>query len=350
MKHLALILFLLLFSGIHSFGQDTTSTKGPKMVVVKNDGARYVGYILSDDAREILMETEQVGLIYIPKHLIKSIAPFKKEDVVTEEVAKDTSNKAPPIEEPTDSDLVDELSQEEEPDIESDSTELENHLASKYIQLDNAIPLRKGDAFVKIMPLGVEAQFPVTKNWSIGGWSTYWGFPMGFRTKYSFPMQENMHFSADLIAGTMAFGSLADFSIRDGGISPSFTFTLGDRKSNFSVKLGYIYAHEYFEGDSWTDMNGEVITWPSESWNYHMGYTSFGGMFEINPNTTFVAEALFVIGEFGVTAGGGAAVRFGNSPRNLWQLGGSLWISDGGFLPIPLPHVSYTYVFGKRNT
>ena len=42
-------------------------------VVVKNNGAEYIGKILNDDGREILLETKTLGKIYIIKSEIKSI-------------------------------------------------------------------------------------------------------------------------------------------------------------------------------------------------------------------------------------------------------------------------------------
>ena len=42
-------------------------------VVVKNNGVEYIGKILNDDGREILLETKTLGKIFITKSEIKSI-------------------------------------------------------------------------------------------------------------------------------------------------------------------------------------------------------------------------------------------------------------------------------------
>ncbi|NLB52605.1 MAG: hypothetical protein GX808_06670, partial [Syntrophomonadaceae bacterium] len=42
-------------------------------VVVKNDGARFYGRIISQDAREVLIETDELGQIFIPRHEIREI-------------------------------------------------------------------------------------------------------------------------------------------------------------------------------------------------------------------------------------------------------------------------------------
>lgn len=50
-------------------GSDSTKT----YLVVKNDGTELIGKILSDDGREVLLLTEAMGKIFIPKSDIKSI-------------------------------------------------------------------------------------------------------------------------------------------------------------------------------------------------------------------------------------------------------------------------------------
>lgn len=342
------ILLLAAMIGLNSYAQDSTTVKKEKVVVIKNDGAKYIGYILSDDAREILIETDEVGKLYIPKHFIKSIKPYDlNEEIEEQAVQRDTVYVVNvPVESPSDSnsDLTP-LSEDEE-----DSLLFQNFLSTKYIQSDNAFPLRRGESYIKFMPVGVEGWLPLTKNWSLAGWTSYLGFPMGIKTKYSFKLSEAAYLSADLTLGTMAFGSLADFSIRDRGLAVSSTLSFGDRRKNFSVKLGYAYMHEYWEGWTWTDIDGNVITQGPEAWDYHFAFTTFGGMFEIEQNTDLIVEAIFAYGEFGVSGAVGAAARFGSNPRRIWQAGGTIFMIDGTVIPIPMPNLSFTYIFSKRNT
>ena len=42
-------------------------------VITKTNGTEYIGKILSDDGREILVQTENLGKIYIPKADVRSI-------------------------------------------------------------------------------------------------------------------------------------------------------------------------------------------------------------------------------------------------------------------------------------
>ena len=68
-----------------SYAQDTTNTinqNAQKLyLVTKNDGTEYIGFILKQDAREILIVTEDLGEVYIPKHEIKSIREISQKDI-----------------------------------------------------------------------------------------------------------------------------------------------------------------------------------------------------------------------------------------------------------------------------
>ena len=77
----------LCFLGSQSVFAQAPSTTTPasdttKYLVVKNDGNEYVGLILSDDGREVLIQTTSLGKIYIPKSDIKSIRPIDLVDDV----------------------------------------------------------------------------------------------------------------------------------------------------------------------------------------------------------------------------------------------------------------------------
>ena len=48
-------------------------------LIEKNDGIKYIAKILSDDARELLIETETIGKIYIYKSEIKRISVINPE-------------------------------------------------------------------------------------------------------------------------------------------------------------------------------------------------------------------------------------------------------------------------------
>lgn len=81
--HLCLTLALYFFGSQSAFAQvpnsePNTSTSGDttKYVVIRNNGIEYVGLLLSDDGREVLIMTQTLGKVYIPKSDIKSIKPL----------------------------------------------------------------------------------------------------------------------------------------------------------------------------------------------------------------------------------------------------------------------------------
>jgi hypothetical protein len=68
----AIILFFMLFvSGFASSQVSQTDTN--TYVIKKSNGTEYIGKIISDDGREVLIATKELGNIYIPKADITSI-------------------------------------------------------------------------------------------------------------------------------------------------------------------------------------------------------------------------------------------------------------------------------------
>ena len=68
---ISLVALFLLFTGLINAQQNPIDTN--TYVVIKNNGMEYIGKILNDDGREILLETKTLGKIFITKSDIKSI-------------------------------------------------------------------------------------------------------------------------------------------------------------------------------------------------------------------------------------------------------------------------------------
>jgi hypothetical protein len=361
MRHLLLIILFLGGCWLNSATaqEDSTKTKPDKMLVIKNDGVKYVGYILEDDGREILMETESVGKIYIPKLLIKSISKYTPEEI--KEDVKPDPNEWPEHEEKEKEEMSyeewrgnrwrDRFFQDEE------EYEFKNYTSTKYIQTDNAYPLRKGEAFVKFMPVGLEAQIPVTKNWSVGAVSTYLGAPFALKSKLSFPLADSSFLALDINYGTMAFGGIMDVDERNGGGYASLTYTFGDRQRNFSVRMGYAMVHQYWEEWDWDEINGTPTFLGGDMEYNNFVFGGAAAMVDLNPRLSVIFDVIAAYGNVQswgenfntFAAAAGVAARFGPNPRHRFQLGGTLFSYDGFFIPVPVPNISYTYVFRKRN-
>ena len=66
MKNLLAFLFISFLMIVPSNMQaQVESTDSTLRLIEKNDGTKYIAKILSDDARELLIETETIGKIYI---------------------------------------------------------------------------------------------------------------------------------------------------------------------------------------------------------------------------------------------------------------------------------------------
>ena len=343
------ILFFSLFS--FSFGQSDTTQKAEKVVVTKHDGAQYVGIILKDDGREILIETESIGKLYLPKHMIKSIKAVSDSKMEEDEEDKSLNQ----TEEKNTQTKSDSVEVTDAPPVKVDPSEQEeefkysNYISTKYLYFDNAMPLRRGESFIKFTLVGFEGQLRITDRWSAGLISSYAGAPAILKTKYSIPLAEQAYLSFSGWYGSMAFGSPFNRSIRDGGGIGIAAFTWGDRKKNFTVQGGYGYVHYHFEAWQWNMETGlqQVI---SEMRYENIGMAAFSGMVKTSEKTTAVFEGTTIFregGEFYTVAG--AAARFGFNPRAQFQLGGSFLIQSGIPVPIPIINASFTYVFRERN-
>jgi hypothetical protein len=105
-------------------------------VVVKNDGTRFTGQILSSDAREIHMRTDRLGEVIIPKHEIQSVAEYTGAPEVYSEV-----------------------------------------FATRYFITTNGLPIEKGDSYIQWTLIGPDVHFGIKDNMSIGVMTTWLASP-----------------------------------------------------------------------------------------------------------------------------------------------------------------------------
>jgi hypothetical protein len=182
------------------FAVDTT---GQRMVITTNFNQSYVGQIISDDGREVLIETEDRGKIYISKANILSIKPAGSNEVVMGEYVG------------------------------------EGAFTTRYAFTTNALPVKRGDNYAMLNLYGPEVHFAVSDNTSLGVMSTWLGSPMALAIKRSFATDNPMlNFSAGALLGTS--GYLNNF---EGGGGLYFAnATYGNRKHNLTVAAGYAHV------------------------------------------------------------------------------------------------------------
>jgi len=209
---LLIITFGFSFSNIQA--QDTIKAKDsiqdtyvetPERVlylIKKTDGNEIFGYIISDDGREILLETKSIGNVYISKADIKEMVVVENKD--NKELAYGEYRNAGPY-------------------------------TTRYYFTTNALPIKKREDYAMINLYGPEVHFAVTDNFSLGVMATWIASPIALAAKYSFDSKSKTHFALGGIFGSsgylyqgQAFGGLY-FA----------TLTQGDRKSNVSLSAGY---------------------------------------------------------------------------------------------------------------
>jgi hypothetical protein len=205
----------LCFFGSQSVFAQAPSTTTPasdttKYLVVKNDGNEYVGLILSDDGREVLIQTTSLGKIYIPKSDIKSIRPL---------------------------DLVD--------DIKKGEFNSAGAFSTRYQFTTNCFPIKKGENYAMINLYGPEVHFAVHKDFSVGVMSTWIGSPLALALKYTRgTANPKINYGVGALIGTSGYlNSGRGF----GGLYWGM-ITYGDRRSNVTLSVGYGHINDGVNG------------------------------------------------------------------------------------------------------
>lgn len=190
-------------AGFEGIVQEVADTTGQRMVITTNYNQSFVGLIISDDGREVLMETEDRGKIYISKANILSIKPAGSNEVVMGEYVG------------------------------------EGAFTTRYAFTTNALPVKRGDNYAMLNLYGPEVHFAVSDNTSLGVMSTWLGSPMALAVKRSFATDNPMlNFSAGALLGTS--GYLNNFEGGGGLYFANATF--GNRKHNLTVAAGYAHV------------------------------------------------------------------------------------------------------------
>lgn len=212
------VLFILGISVSQIQAQNTVSevqdtVKKEFYVIKKSDGAEYVGEVISDDGREVLVLTKSIGKIFIIKSDIVSMTRI------------DASK----------------LSQSSDGIYED--FRVEGPYTTRYFFTTNALPIKKKENYMMIGLQGPEVHFAVNDNLSLGVMATWIASPIALAAKYSFESksESKTHFALGTIMASSGYLLQAQGF---GGIHWA-TVTQGDRKSNVSFSAGYAYAKLY---------------------------------------------------------------------------------------------------------
>ena len=199
-KQIVFSAFLFLtFLLISQFSQAQNNIDTGKVyIIIKNDGSEFIGKIISIDVREIILESQKLGSIAIPKHEIKEIKKLESGDLGTA------------------------------------GTFIPNEpFATRYFITTNGLPIAKGESYITFNWFGPDLQYGLADNFGVGVITTWAGSPIIFTSKYSFEMDKNVNGAVGLL---LSFGGWAsNFS----SAIPFGSITIGDRKSNITGSLGY---------------------------------------------------------------------------------------------------------------
>lgn len=287
------LLFILVFlsfilkEGFAQNEQDTTLVR-----IETRDGNEFMGRIIAEDDEKIILQTQLLGEISIPKSEIRSVKKILSEQIKGGEVW------------------------------------FPNPQSSRYFWAPNGYGLKKGEGYYhNIWVLWNQFAYGITDNFSIGGTVIplflFAGgpTPVFINPKFSLPIKENkFNMGAGALVGTVLGESTDVFGIFYG------VATFGNPDDNVSIGLGYGFA-----GD-------ELASTP---------LINLSGSFRISSRWYFITENYFMSAdnEFGGIIGGGgrwiikkAALDFGL----LIPVG-----ADSGFIGVPW--LGFTIPFGNSD-
>ncbi|MCK5135595.1 MAG: hypothetical protein KAR19_07390 [Bacteroidales bacterium] len=250
-------------------------------IVIKNDGTEFIGYIISRDEREVLLDTETIGQVVIPKHEIREIREVDQKDM-------------------------------------RDGVFIgSNIFSSRYFLTTNGLSMKKGENYALISLYGPEAHFCLADNFTLGGLTSWVGVPLVVSLKYSFHMNENLHFGLGVLGGSLSW---LDFGSVGGLVYGSVT--VGNHINNLTFSGGYAGV---------TD--GEDISGSEPLF-------SVAGMVKLGKNISLVGDSFIYAGEnpFAIIMPG---LRFSRSERKAFQFGFAGIIIEGEAIPFPIPMLGW---------
>ena len=278
MKNLLAFIFISFLMTVPANMQaQVESTDSTLRLIEKNDGTKYIAKILSDDARELLIETETIGKIYIPKSEVKRITLIENQD-----------------------------------EIKNGELREESPFSTRYAFTNNALPIKRNDHYAMVNLFGPEVHFAVNDRLNLGIMSTWIGSPLVAVGKYTIPTSnKKVNFSIASMLGTT--GYLNGFQ-GFGGLHWG-TFTYGDRKNNISLSAGFGYIRPgnsqeipgvyigdstiYSSSDGTDYINYNYPDIPRQANNdlLKAPIISVAGIFQITSSASIFFDSMFAFGE-----------------------------------------------------
>ena len=245
-KFTSYMILLFLAFQIQIFSQKSKEIENKNLVlIVKNDGGEFIGEIISDDGREILVVTKAIGKIFINKSDISSIT----------KVDEDLKNK------------------------ENKEFRASGPFTTRYYFTTNALPIKKNDNYGLIHLYGPEIHLSVGNKTSIGLMATWIASPIALVLKQQIYSNNNFHVSIGSIIGSSGYINQGQTY---GGLHWG-TMTIGNRLSNVSFSAGLAHIN-------WTSNNTDFMSDARDigdknsysTYDDALDINEFGGGFRLN--------------------------------------------------------------------
>jgi len=253
------LLFLVILAWITSAGAAQKAPDSTQLFkVVKQNGAAFVGKIISRDARELLLDTRDIGLVYIPKHEIREIIEIRQgEQVITGEL-----------------------------------------FSTRYFLTTNGFSVKKGDNYIQWNLFGPDFQFGVADNLGLGIMTSWVGIPIVGSAKYTFGHGKKVCGGLGLLAGT------GSWAFPEFGLLLPFGFvTYGNRINNVNASVGYGAVFQEITRTTYTLLDAPTAyttnSYSATERTFHnaQGRTLFSlaGMLRINAKFSFVFDSFIML-------------------------------------------------------
>ena len=256
MKHKIILFLFLIACACKGFAQTDSLSKqdSNKVVVVTYDGKEFIGKILSDDGREILMLTDLTGKIFIKKENVKKIVKVTDAEIVNNEYVE------------------------------------ESPFTTRYAFTNNALPIKKGQNYAMWNLFGPEVHFAVTSKLNLGVMSTWLFSPIAVAAKYTFSKEgAKVYASAGTLLGTSGWINSKGF----GGLH-WLSLTKGNRKNNITISGGWGYMSSqrtlYVPGEY---VSGSIPTIKASMLSGPL--FSASGIVQIGSKTSFVFDNMLLL-------------------------------------------------------
>ena len=272
-KRFTLLFFLFVVFQWNEMIAQVTPVDTSLYRVVKYNNQEYIGRILSDDGREVLLETSALGKIYIVKSDVQSIT------IVHREI-----------------------------DFVGDEYRGTGVFTTRYQFSTNAFPLQKHENYALVNLYGPEVHFSVSKNFSIGVMATWIASPIVLAMKYTIlTRNEKLNFGFGSLIGSAGYLNQGKGY---GGLHWAMA-TYGDRKNNVTFSLGYSYLNTgipsgetmyepgtypaYMTNGYWNFVEPTPINFKSPS--VKATVLGIAGLASVGKKASFVMDMMFTFGK-----------------------------------------------------